>query len=176
MLRKIIQARGATLPVSLEDAKRNLDITSEDDNTLITGLIKQAVGTVESRTNLLLYPATVLIVTDELLAPVSLPTYPTRSLTSVTRAGAALDGVATFPGSPYTVLLPAGLYGLFPGDPAGRVEITVEAGYAEGECPEALVGAIHAVIRIAYDQPIGYDLDRAWEAVDRIIQPLRMPA
>lgn len=172
MIRTSILSRGPKLPLSLAEAKRNLDITHEDDDLLINEHIAQAVSIIESRSNLLLYPATVKITTDELSAPLSVPVCPVRSLTSVTRAGSVLGGVQGLAGSPYTVVFPAGLYAA----PTGFAEITVEAGYLEGDCPRGLVGAIHSVVSVLYEKPIGYDQDRAWEAVDRVIQPYRMPA
>lgn len=176
MFRTAILSRDVILPVSLVEAKRNLDITHADDDDLITDLIAQAVETVESRSNLLLYPASVKVITDDFGGPFSLPVSPVSAITSATRAGAVLDGVQLLSGRPYTVLWPSALLGLFPGSSGDLAELTLDAGYAAGTLPKGLVGAIHHTISILYEKPIGYDLDRAWDALDRMLQTYRLPS
>lgn len=160
--------------IALEDMKRDLDVTFNDDDTLIQGHIDQAVSWIEERTNRFLQPVVVEMVTGQLKPQLLLPYAPIRSVLSIAVDGVAVAGFRGLGGSPYTVLPPLSQSWPFTATGLGGSIIRFEAGYAAGEVPSGLMAAVKAVASIYYDKPSGAELTAQWDAAERALQPYKL--
>lgn len=171
----IILSRTPTTVLSLDDAKRELDITFEDDDALIQSHIDSAVEWVETYTGLLLSPAVVEMIADRLASPLRLPRGPVLAApTLITVDGVAVTGFRGVGGSPYAVL-PASAT-LWPSTVGGlgAVVVRFNAGFAEGTVPAGILGAIRAILNIYYDKPTGTELRSQWDGVERMLSTYRV--
>lgn len=161
--------------LTLEDAKRQLDVTFDDDNTLIQSQINEAISWVEGYTGRWLYPVNLELYTGNLTQPVvRLPGVPILSVTSVLVDGVAVAGFRTIPGSQYTVLPPAGQLWPYTVAGMGGTVITYLAGYPDGTCPPALISAVKAMLNILYDKPTGPELKAQMDGVERSLETWRV--
>lgn len=171
-----IVSRDTTEPVMpLDAAKRQLDVTFNDDDDLIQTHIDAAVSYVEHYTNRFLQPVTLDFIADNLPnKPFLLPYGPVSAVVSVTIDGAVVGSVRTVPGSQYTVLPPASSRWPVSGAGYGAAILRYTAGYAAGEVPETILGAMYQIISIYYDKPVGNELTSQWDAVHRVLSPLKL--
>lgn len=160
--------------LSLEDAKRELDVTFDDDNALIRSQADQAVEWVENHTGRFLTPAVVDMIADELPPILRLPRGPVNAITSITVDGVAVSGFRAIGGSPYTVMPAAGSRWPYTATGLGAVAVRFTAGYAEGAVPPGIIAAIKCVLAIFYDKPTGAELNAQWNAVERMLSTYRL--
>ena len=177
MLQNIaIVSRDASQPVlTLDAAKKHLDVTFVDDDTLIQSHVDAGVSWIENYTNRFLQPVVLDLYADNLPnTPFLLPYGPVTGVTSVTVDGVAVSGIRTVPGGQYAVLPPSGQYWPYTATGLGGTVVRYAAGYAAGEVPKAILGALYQIISIYYDKPVGNDLSSQWNAVETILSPLKL--
>jgi hypothetical protein len=160
-------------PLSLDAAKRDLDVTFADDDELIQEHIDSAIGYAEAYTNLFLVPVTLRLYTGSLPSIFRLPRGPVQGVTSVLVDGVAVAGFQTISGSSYAVLPPVSQSWPFTATPYGSV-IEYSAGFAAGKVPPAILGALKQIVSIYYDKPSGNELASQWAAVERVLSPLKL--
>jgi hypothetical protein len=168
-------SRTLTTVMPLNDAKRDLDVTFDDDDTMIQQQVDEAVNYIETYCNLYLQPVVLDLVADRLPSPLHLPRGPVSAApTSVTVDGVAVAGFRGLGGSPYAVLPAAGASWPQTATGMGGVVVRFTAGYPEGAVPAGLRSAIRAILAIHYDKPTGQELKAQWDAVHRILSPYKL--
>jgi hypothetical protein len=170
-----IVSRGENNVLSLEAAKRQLDVTFIDDDVLISSMINEAVDWVENYTGRYLFPATIDLYAGNLGGPViRLPGAPINAVTTIAVDGVAIVGFRTIPGSSYTVLPPEGQSWPFTVGGIGSSVIRYEAGYADGRVPSGIVAGIKGLLNILYDKPSGSDLKSQMDGLERALAIYRV--
>lgn len=166
-----IVSRAVGEVVSLASVKNNLDITTNEFDSLLADHIAAAIGYVEDYTSRFLLPTVVQVFTDRLAIPLRLPFAPIVEFTSMTVAGepfiprvAALD----------SLLPPLGQRWPYLATEIGAVSVTYSAGYALGQVPEVIKQAVKIVVGIYYDKPEARAAAGEWDAVHNLLARQRV--
>jgi uncharacterized phiE125 gp8 family phage protein len=149
-------------PVTLEQAKAHLGVTSTIDDGLISGLVMAAREYAESYTGLILTAREVVETVDRFGAWVNLYAWPVREVISVAYLDSAgteqtLDDVLMHvPLARRPVRITSAVGAVWPNAAAlpGAVTITVQAGYATpSDVPQSIKQAMLLMVRHWYDNP-----------------------
>lgn len=158
--------------LSLADAKRNLDVTFNDDDILIAEQIEAAIGWVQEHTNRVLRPTTLEAYFNALSYPLRLPLAPLKSIVSM-----SVNAVSYTPRLVGTAILPpageAWPY-LPPLSQIGSVTVRYTAGYDAGMVPPVIKQAIQFIVAIYYDKPNGKEAEAQWSHVTNMLSILRV--
>lgn len=168
-----IIAREDAEVVSLEDAKRDLDVTFNDDDDLIRAHVAAASNWVEQYTNRFLSPTTVELYADRFTMPLRLPFAPFRSLSSLTAGGVAL-APRTLAGEAASILPAAGSAWPRVARELGSVTVRYVVGYEAGKVPPVFAQAIKLITAIFYDKVDGSDLKVQWAAAENLLSGFRV--
>jgi len=164
----IVTEREALNLLTLEEAKRELDVTFPDDDAMIGDYIKSAQDYVEDYLGLFLSRATVTLFADSLPLPFHLPFGPFVSLLSMSVKGVALQP-RTVAGD-FAALLPtSGAVWPFLQRESGAVQVVYVAGFEAGKAPAVAKQATALIVRIFYDKPDGKEADAQWKAVHSLL-------
>lgn len=165
-------AEDPTEVITLEQAKSNLDVTFNDDDTLIQSYIDAAVGWVQNHTGRFLKPTTVEVYADRFATPLNMPFSPFRSLVSV-NSGGSLVAARSIAGE-YLALLPAS-GARWPSAPQelGSVVVRYIVGFEPGKVPPVFLQAVKLVVSIFYDKPDGKDLEAQWKSARDLLSGFR---
>ena len=173
-MRTVSVVSRADIPVmTLDDLKRDLDITFDDDDALVSSHLASAISYVEQYTNRFLVPVVLNLILDRLDGILRLPYGPIIDEPTISVDGVAVVGLRAIGGSPYAVLPPLGQSWPYTATGAGVI-VTFSAGYAAGTVPEALLGAVRQIVSIFYDKPQGNELTAQWASIERILSPLKI--
>lgn len=159
--------------LSLADAKRELDVTFDADDEIITANIASAVDWVQQHTGQFLTETVVDFMLDQTATPLQLPFKPFRTFTSM-----AIGGVAVTPrviiGDSLRLLPPLGSGWLPVVQELGAVEIRATFGFAPGTVPPGILRSVRALVRMYYDNPEGASLKQDMDAIERSLIPYRV--
>ena len=157
----------------LDEVKRELDVTHDDDDLLITGHRDSALQWVEEYISRFLGPKSVAFVADRLPASgvLSLPFAPVTAIASITVGGEAVAGFSSIDGAASMVLPPAGQRWPTYTQSLGAVRASYTAGYPLGTCPPLLLQAAKLMAGIFYDR--SRDPEKDEEAVKNLIRSYR---
>lgn len=169
-----VTSRDPVTLLTLEQAKRDLDITFDDDDVMIGDYIKSAVSWVEEYTGRFLSRANIELYADSLPLPFNLPFGPFASLTSLTARGSAI-APRIVAGEAASLLPPAGLPWPSLHAEIGSVVVSYTVGYATpDEIPAELRQGAMLVVRILYDKPDGKELKDQWMGVENLLSLKRI--
>lgn len=164
-------------PLTLAQAKQELEVVHTSDDDKITAKIKEARAYVEDYTGQKLMPQTWDLILDCFPTPgVSLTHWPVQSVASVIYLNAT-GGFTTVPADAYFADTVNGWVGgePIPSAPVpNAVQIRYECGYASAdEIPEAMLAAIKYKLRLLFDA-IGADNAAYFDnAIKHLLDPHR---
>lgn len=172
----VIVSRTPTQVMSLADAKRELDITFDNDDILVQQHLDSGINFIETFTNRLLMPTVVDLYLDKLplSGPLWLPHEPITAFTSLTVDGVAVSGIQAIGGSPYALMPAANTLWPYTANGLGSIVARYSAGYAAGQVPAGILAALRAILNIYYDKPTGPELNAQWEGVKNALSTFRV--
>lgn len=179
----IILPSPATDVLSLEEAKRELDVTHNEDDALITSHIASAVDWVQKYTGRFLAPTVVDLLMDEFPSVIELPFAPVSSVGAINYADPSGNLLAIAPGSyraiagePFRIIPAIGQrWPYAESGYVGAVSVRATFGYAAGEAPANLLQAVRTVLNLFYEKPDNIPGGHAtlWDTAERCARPSR---
>lgn len=164
--------------IELDLAKAHLRVERGDHDSLIRAYIEAAASWLDGPHGWLgrcLGPQTLRVDWNGGLSRAGTP-LPCGPVTAITQI---LFGPTESPADPDLYELHANGVRLrdaafWPGSPGGRVSVTFEAGYPQGEMPAAIQSAILLHLTILYEQPSDRELAALERARDDLLSPFRI--
>lgn len=137
-------------PITLVETKAHLIVTFDDDDTLITALINQSIAAIEKHCSISILQKTVTVLAD-IFCETELPYCPLLEFTKLELKTGPNAYVQKTVNTDFQIDGDAGDYArLIPGV-AGRMKLTYDTGFAEGEIPDDLKLAVLNEIAFRYE-------------------------